>query len=339
MTSVTLRLPDMHCASCAAGVRRALGDLAGVRALQVNPVRRQVLVDGDERLQIPAVLTAIEEAGFTPELESVAARNNNARRDLLKRLGVAGIACMQVMMAQGALYLGGAQDMTDTTTRLFQYTALAFCIPIVCYSAVPFYSSGLAVRRRGINRDTPIALAILLAFTASLLATVNGQGDTYYDSVAMFAFLLLGTRYVDARLRARLTVDDDLHSAVSNTAQRLDPDQPEAPPLTVPAAEVRAQDLLWIAEGAQLPADGVLIDPEAVLDEHCCPANSDWCRHTRGDRLHAGTFNRGAGFRMAVLQPLSRSRLAEIDRLAQVAQSDKHRLATLPIALPAGFCP
>jgi Cu2+-exporting ATPase len=51
--------------------------------------------------------------------------------------------------------------------------------------------------------DVPVALGIAAAFGASVVATVSGKGDVWFDSVTMFIFLLLCSRYLELQARRK----------------------------------------------------------------------------------------------------------------------------------------
>ena len=222
MTVTTINVSDMHCASCSNKIRNALSQFADIQQLQFNPVRRQVFITHNDALSSSNLLEQIELAGFHPHLESDSRLIWQESHDLLKRLGVAGLAMMQVMMVQIALYAGAFQGIEDSMRRLLEYTALLFCIPVVVYSAVPFFRSALTSMRHGLNMDAPIALAVCIAFSISLVNTLRGSGEVYYDSVVMFTFLMLGARYLEQRLRHRLGVEDSLQAAMPRTSTVVD---------------------------------------------------------------------------------------------------------------------
>ncbi len=224
----TISVADMHCGGCVGKIERALAGCEGITATHVNPARRLVLVEHGPTTDPVALLQRIEDAGFHPSLTRI--ESGSARqRDLLKRLGVAGLAMMQVMMFAIALYSGAFEGMEDVYRRLLELASLLFCLPVVGYAAVPFFRSAVAAlvslaRPRklgsgGLNMDVPIALAIAAAFTVSLVDTLTGSGKVYYDSVVMFTFLLLTSRYLDDRLKARF--DDANWSLASLPEQAL----------------------------------------------------------------------------------------------------------------------
>jgi Cu2+-exporting ATPase len=85
-----------------------------------------------------------------------------------------------------------------------RWASLVLTIPAVFYSALPFFKGALAdLRQRRLGMDVPVALGIAAAFIGSLYATLLNQGDVYFDSITMFVFLLLGSRYLELLARRR----------------------------------------------------------------------------------------------------------------------------------------
>jgi Cu2+-exporting ATPase len=337
MSISTISVTDMHCSACAAKIRQALQPLNGIQATYVNPVRRQVLVEHGRETDPLDILTHIESAGFTPTLSSL--DDHDARqKSLLKRLGVAGLAMMQVMMASIALYAGAFDGMDIAYQRLFQFTGLIFTIPVVCYSAVPFFSSALRGFGRagtGMSMDVPIALAIAIAFLTSLHATLTGTGEVYFDSVVMFTFLLLGARYIDNRLQHRFDMSSQLLTALPRTALVLE----DGRRTSVPIADLAVGTHIWIPEGAQVPVDGLNGSNPASIDEAILTGESEWVRKQAGDRLFAGSFNRSAGFEMTSTHAVDESRIADIARLADSARMEGSDITRLTDRIAAVFVP
>lgn len=67
MNSTEFTAPDIHCNKCAARVREALGKVAGVGTVEVEPDKHLVRVDFDEqRTNAEAIASALADAGYPP---------------------------------------------------------------------------------------------------------------------------------------------------------------------------------------------------------------------------------------------------------------------------------
>ncbi len=63
-----MKVPDISCGHCVAAVRGALGQVTGVGAVEVSLVTKVVKVTAVEGVEPGALLGAVRDAGYTPEL-------------------------------------------------------------------------------------------------------------------------------------------------------------------------------------------------------------------------------------------------------------------------------
>jgi uncharacterized membrane protein YraQ (UPF0718 family)/copper chaperone CopZ len=63
-----IKVKDMSCQHCAGAITKAASGVPGVKRISANPVDKLVEVDTDEGADPNAILKAIEEAGFSPEM-------------------------------------------------------------------------------------------------------------------------------------------------------------------------------------------------------------------------------------------------------------------------------
>ncbi|NNF17898.1 MAG: cadmium-translocating P-type ATPase [Gammaproteobacteria bacterium] len=326
MTTSVFQVNDMHCSACESRIRSALKNLPGVQGIKINPIRRELFIDHDaDVIQTLDLFGRIENTGFTPVVGQSGSGIQN--RAALKRLGVAGIAMMQVMMQALALYAGDFQGMEPAYVRLFEFTSLLFCVPVVLYSAQPFFR-GATRSLRGIRRwqdwfvglsmDVPVAIAIGIAFSASVVATLSGKGMVYYDSVVMFTFLLLLARFVDQRLSARL-IASDYRSMLPERVLRISGSADEL----VALRDLAPGDLVRVRGGERVPADGIVQAGEAHLDESLLTGESDAVVRYGGDTALAGTINCDQAFTLRVVRKPEDSTLAGIETMATQAELDK----------------
>jgi len=122
---------------------------------------------------------------------------------------------MQVMMYALPAYITEAGDIDMEHEQILRWASLVLTTPVLLYSAQPFLKGAFNdLRNRRPGMDVPVSIGILAAFFASVWATVSASGEIYFDSVAMFVFLLLGARYVEWSVRRRaMRAVDDISSA------------------------------------------------------------------------------------------------------------------------------
>ncbi|PWK85758.1 heavy metal translocating P-type ATPase [Fulvimonas soli] len=320
---VTLRVAPLDDPRRVLRLEQALHALPGVQRVAIDRAARRVRVVWDpRRAALPQLLAAAAgAAGSAQPLHRGCADDapREAAHDLLKRLLVAGMCAMQVMTYAFVLYIG-AVDWVDVSTRgLFRWLGMLTTIPVVFYSARPFFAGALReLRARRLGIDLPVALAVALVFLASALHTVQGRGEIYFDSVAMFVFLLLAARHValQARLRSG-ALGEAATDAAPLLAERRGADGALE---TVPALALLPGDAVHVAEGATVPADGVLESAAVQVDEALLSGESRPLTRRRGERLVAGSVLLSGPAELRVEQAGRDGTAARLGALAQRAR-------------------
>lgn len=327
--AVELYVPDMRCASCAERIETAIRGVLPHAEVSSNSTRQLVHLGLPSGTPLSAVLEAIEDAGYTPTPTAAQQHQDGwreLRRDHLKRIGVAGIAMMQVMMVSLALYLAD-DTMSPAQMELFRWTALLFCTPVVGYSAWPFFRNAVTSLRfwfnaggvAGLAMDVPVALAIGSAYIASLAATLSGKGPVYFDSVTMFTFLLLSARFLEQSLRGRLSRLDQLLDLLPDRVERLSQSGTEH----IRLADVQPGDQLLVKPGQRLPVDGCVRAGATEVDEAALTGESVPRLKSIGDSVFAGTLNISQPITIEATGAGDATRLGSIQALAKRAEADK----------------
>jgi len=212
-----LILENIVCAACIWLNERHIAGLPGVLSVEINYATRRARVRWDNsRIQLSAILKAVSDIGYIAHPFDPGRSDDIYKRErntAIKRLAIAGLGMMQVMMYALPSYT--ATDMSADTRLLMRWASLILTIPVVGYSAWPFFLGAWRdLKRRSLGMDVPVALGVATAFIASVYSTFSGHGEVYYDSVAMFIFLLLTGRFLEmnARRRAGAAVEELVNS-------------------------------------------------------------------------------------------------------------------------------
>jgi Cu2+-exporting ATPase len=337
----SLLLEGVTCAACTWLIERRLARVPGVASAAVNYATGRARVRWEERrVQLSGILRVLAEIGYRAypfDAASSEALERRERRSQLARLFVAGLGMMQVMMYAIPAYVADG-DMSADIEQLLRIASLMLTLPVVLWAAVPFYRGawrGVAAGRLGM--DVPVAIAIGIAFAASLAATVRGAGDVYYDSIAMFVFLLLGARYLETSMRARAArAQQRLVRLVPAVAERVvDGRTGSTEPVAV--ASLRPGDRVLVRPGAVVPADGCVLEGESTLDESVLTGESRSIGKRPGDALVGGALNVRSPLLIEVGRVGDATVLAGILRLIERAQAEKPRIAQLADAVAQWF--
>ncbi|MBS0364207.1 MAG: cadmium-translocating P-type ATPase [Proteobacteria bacterium] len=335
-----LLVDGIHCSACVWLIERAVGAVPGVARVQVNAAARRARIRWDPaRCDLPGILAALARMGYQGLPLDRAALEESRRgeaRLALKRLLVAGFGAMQAMMYASALYLGAFQGMDATTRDLFRWLGLLVATPVVFYAARPFFAGAQRSLRAGRpGMDVPVALAISLIYLASFLEALRGGAEVYFDSVSMFVFFLLVGRYLEMRARHRAgDLGDALARLTPLIAERL---LPGGRSERVAAATLGVGDLVQVATGSTVPADGILESGHCRVDESLLSGEAVAVARRTGAALIAGSLVVQGPVRLRVTQVGADTVLAGILALVARAQSERPRLAEAGERAAAGF--
>ena len=302
-SAVTLTVEGMRCAGCAWLVERLLASVPGVDAAAVDfPLRRAEVRFDARATRLHALLEALAKAGYravpyTAHEEEAAIESE--RRTRIRGLGISALFGMQVMLLSIALYASDHYGGMDAGfEQLFRWLAMMLTIPVLAWPGRTFFTGALAaLRGRRPTMDVPVALGLSIAFAASAVATITGEGAIWFDSVVMFVTLLSGARYLEllARRRATAAIRALARSAplVATRVRegRTDGDEGGAGIHRVPAAALRPGDRVRVRPGEVVPADGVIRAGHSSFDESLLTGESNPVARSPGGRVLAGSVN------------------------------------------------
>jgi len=333
LLEATLILDRIRCAACLWLNERTLRRLPGVARADINFATHRASIAWDpRRTRLSAIVEAIRGVGYDaypydPQRQS--GLDRAARRGALWRLFVAGLGAMQVMMYAFPAYVdGGAGTLAGGAEGLMRWASLALTLPVLAFSSGPFFAGArreLARRRPGM--DTPIAIGIAAGFGASAWATLSGEGAVYFDSIAMFVFLLLGARTLElaARQRAARSLDR-LARWMPELALRLRDARDDASGERVAAHALEPGDAALVPAGERVPADGVVTRGASSVDESLLTGEAMPLARAPGAALLAGSLNLEQTLVMRVERAGAQTRAAAIARLVERGAAARPRL-------------
>ena len=217
------------------------------------------------------------------------------------------------------------------TAPMFEGSAL---IPAVIGTAVFLYGGLVFVRgAAGELRDrqpgmmTLISLAIVVAFVTSWAGTLGlFEVEIWWELATLITIMLLGhwleMRSI-AQARGALAA---LAELLPDTAERIAADGSTE---TVPLAALAVDDVVLVRPGARVPADGLVADGRADVDESMITGESRAVPKEPGDRVVAGTVAAGGSLRVRVAAVGEETALSGIMRMVEAAQASASRAQAL----------
>jgi len=317
IAAMDLVVEGVHCGACIVAIEKGLKREAGVRGARVNLASKRVTVEWSEgALEPPAILERLETLGYPahPLAAEAVDDEGKAEKRLLRSLGVAAFASMNVMLLSISLWAGAESDPNSATRDLFHWLSALIALPCSAYAGLPFFeSAGRALRARSVNMDVPISVAIVLSLAMSLFQTIAHERTAYFESAVMLLTFLLAGRYLDRRMRRR-TRD----FAVNLSAIRADRatklfDDGEA--REAPIAAIRPGDLVLVRAGERIAVDGTVEDGRSEVDQSLVTGETRPVEVSPGAQVYAGSLSLTGGLRVRVKNAATGTLLDEVNAL------------------------
>src|SRR5207237_4216875 len=124
-----------------------------------------------------------------------------------------------------------------------------------------------------------------------------------------------------------------LAALLPDTAERVSGAEVE----TVPISELHVGDIVLVRPGTRVPADGIVIEGNADVDESMITGESRTVSKGPGAAVIAGTVASGGSLRVRVTAVGEQTALSGIIRIVEAAQASESR--THALAGPAGASP
>ncbi|KZN43031.1 heavy metal translocating P-type ATPase [Pseudoalteromonas luteoviolacea] len=293
LKEVLLSVEGISCAACAWLIEKQLLAISGVKRVDVNTSTHRAMIlwqDNDAKLsEIIASLMQIGYKAYPFQADEEASQKQAAAKAYMRRLGVAGLMTMQVMMFAFAMYFGMFSGMDEGFEQYFRWISLVLASPVILYSALPFLINAVkGLKSKQLNMDLPVSLAIFGAYGASCYATVMSVGEVYFESICMFTFLLLLGKYLEFRARMKASeFTANLQKLLPLTARKLSGQLEEI----IAAKSLQLNDLILIKPGETIPADGLVVEGNSTVDESMMTGEHLPIKKFKSHQVYAGTLN------------------------------------------------
>jgi Cu2+-exporting ATPase len=199
---------------------------------------------------------------------------------------------------------------------------------VFVYGGLPFLRGGLMeLRDRQPGMMLLISLAIAVAFVSSVASELGLLDlDFWWELALLIDVMLLGHWQEMKALGQASSALDALATLLPDEAEVIADGRRTR---SVPVSDLAVGNVVLVRPGARVPADGVVLEGEAHLDESMITGESAAISRGEGDRVVAGTVVTDASLRVRVDRVGEDTALAGIRRLVADAQSSRSRAQAL----------
>ncbi|MBR8654852.1 cadmium-translocating P-type ATPase [Achromobacter sp. Marseille-Q0513] len=291
-----LRIGQMDCPTEETLIRKKLGGLDGVHALDFNLMQRVLTVVHAEGA-LERITAAIKSLGMTPEPLAENAPRPPAPAAKPVNWWAIGGAGLMAALSEFSHFAGWSVYVT---------AALAVAAILAC--GLDTYRKGwIAVRNGNLNINALMSIAV----TGAVLI---GQ----WPEAAMVMFLFNVAELIEARSldRARNAIRGLLDLAPETATRR----QPDGTWQEVPAAQLQPGDIVRVRPGERIAADGEIVSGRSAVDQSPITGESLPVEKAEGDPVYAATVNASGSFEYRVTAAAGNTTLARIIHAVEQAQ-------------------
>ena len=354
----------MTCAACSARVEKAVRSLDGVLKADVNLLAGKMQTEFDEgKISPDNIIQAVTDAGYGCEVrgeKKKAAKTdaNDTREKEIRKMKLRTILSFIFLLplmyvSMGSMlglplpaFLSGIEMSAN-----FALMQFVLCLP-VAYINRAYYERGFkALFHRSPNMDSLIAVGSMASLVYGVFAMfrINSglsagdmemvhryHHDLYFESAVMILALINLGKYMEAKSKGR----------TGEALQKLMDMQPETAlkeingeAVEIAADEIRPGDILHVKPGTRVPADGVIVEGEASIDESAITGESMPVDKAAGDRVTGATMNLTRFFKMEVTHAGEETAFSKIIRMVEDASAAKAPIARLADRIAGVFVP
>ncbi len=332
-----LLLENIRCAACIWLNERHIRQLKGVQKVRVDYTSQQAYIIWDEQqIKLSEILKAIASIGysalpFDPEHREKLIKEQKRKNST--RLLFTALLGMEVMAHAIATYWMGGFDSAGQLQlweKIGRWTDLLVVSIMLVYSGADFYISAWRdIKNKHAGMDLPIVIGLSSAYIGSLIATIRQQHDVYFDSIAMFIFLMLAARIYE--LKGRLVAAnalDRLLKIIPKTANRILINQSNRIE-EILITEIAEGDIVLVYPGEIVPLDGKIISGKSSFNESHLTGEMMPVVHQVGDDIINGSCNIDQPIQLEVSKTYSQSTLFNVFKLMEKGSSTRFNYTPL----------
>ncbi|MCW1892416.1 MAG: heavy metal translocating P-type ATPase [Candidatus Uhrbacteria bacterium] len=297
MKNETLRIADMHCASCAVSIEKDLKSHPGVASASVNFATGKATIAYDEAATTPSKLMhVITKAGYTPLTEGKTDHHEHHHASPQRFwvtisafvIAIPLFVSMFWMPSLGTFY---GYELTQVIM------AISAWMLVIGFGWTFHAGTCKALLHARATMDTLVTIGTGSALAWSTYAFFTG-GHMYFEVAGfIITFLLLG-RYLEERQRSQAgSAIQELLRLHAKLAHRLDH---QGQTSDVDVETLRPGDECLVKSGEQIPIDGIVIQGHTTIDESMLTGEPIPVERAKGDAVIGGTINGKGSITMRV---------------------------------------
>lgn len=353
MSTITLNIASMSCASCVGRVEKALAAVPGVQSVSVNLAAETATVGYLEGVASQAHLIAAATcSGYAASVAEADAAQSRAERKteeaerLFRRMLLAAVLAVPVFILEMGSHLIPAFHMAIENSIGIQTSWL---IQFVLASIVLFgpggyfFSKGIpSLLKAAPDMNSLVAVGTGAAWSFSVVATFlpgllpAGVRAVYFEAAAVIVVLILLGRWLEARAKGRTGAAIQALLGLQVRTARVIRD---GETLEMDVDSLVVGDVIMVRPGERIPVDGEVTDGTSNVDESMITGEPAPVSKSVGASVTGGTVNGTGSLTFGAARVGADTMLAQIIRMVEDAQGAKLPIQGLVDKVTLWFVP
>lgn len=207
-------------------------------------------------------------------------------------------------------------------SKIIDFYQLVLATPIQVLLGWQFYSRFIEKIKYKIlfSTDTLVVISTSVAYGYGLLSVLTGSHAPFFEASASVLTIFTVGEYLENRVRKKTSESmKELVELKPKTAIIIRNDTEQI----VDANDIVVDDVVLVKPGQKIPADGIIVYGESIVDESMISGESIPSHKQIGYKVIAGTINKTGYFRFRATHVGSHTVLAGIIQIVEKAQSSK----------------
>ncbi len=198
---------------------------------------------------------------------------------------------------------------------------LILTTPIVFWAGSIFITGTYySLKARKLNMAVLIATGVLAAYLFSVLLTLIGGTETFFEAAALLVTFVLFGHWME--MKSRKGTSDSLRALFDLVPPKANVIR-DGKEISILSSEIVHDDIVVLRPGDKVPVDGEIIEGETSIDESLVTGESIPVNKTVGAKVVGGSVNLTGTVNFKAKQVGSETVLAQIIKMVETAQNSK----------------
>ncbi|MBU6942174.1 heavy metal translocating P-type ATPase [Candidatus Karelsulcia muelleri] len=310
ITIVSFNLPTIHCSSCIWLLENITKIEKNIIKSTVNFTKKKINITYKNSVyKLSDLANLLTKIGYKPSITYGNINNYNIiyNNYLLYKIVISFFCFGNIMLLSFPEYLGSNSDEWFINhNKFFRLLMFILSIPIISFSSIDYFRDAfLGLKNKYLNIEIPISIGILVLFFRSIYEVIYNLGSGYFDSLSGLVFFLLLGKNLQLKTFKYLSFDNNYKDFYPIFVTKLKNDLEEK----IIISNLKKGDIIIIKNEEIIPADSILIDGLAMIDNSFITGESNIRYKKIGDYIYAGAKQIGGMIKLKIIKNVDKSYL------------------------------